>query len=156
MSWCRHAVTLFSSTCERALCCCHARDTETGKAKNPPFFCEFSDLLPSSTVILLKVSTKTHCHSPEPSLPCLSSPLFPPSSLPPSSLHPTILYCSFCARKQKICLPHTRGCLPVSHKVQTAWESTALPAPSTANVCVCTVNNTRSYFGEVVSLPLCK
>lgn len=63
---------------------CAAATLETlrrAKQRVLPFLCAFSDLLPSSTVILLKVSTKTHCHSPEPSLPCLSSPLFPPSIL---------------------------------------------------------------------------
>lgn len=73
----------------------------------------------SLTFILLKVSTNTHCHSPYPSLSPYAIPPFSPTI-------PTLPYCSFCARRQKICLPYTQRCVPVSHKVQTAWESTAM------------------------------
>lgn len=92
----------------------------------------FSDLSSIKHLVIL----------PFPPCATTSSPPTPP--LPPN--YSTVPYCSFCARRQKICLPDTQGCLPVSHKVQTAWDSTALPAPSTANLCVplcvCTVNNT--------------
>lgn len=137
---------------------CAAATLETlrrAKQRVLPFLCAFSDLLPSSTVILLKVSTKTHCHSPEPSLPCLSSPssLHPPSLPPPSILLSFIVVFVQESRKSAypthgdVCQSHTKFKLLgkaqhyLHHQQQTC-------------VCVCTVNNTCSYFGEVVSLPL--
>jgi len=151
------------------LCCCHPQDRERSHLPRIS-----SDLSPS-TFILLKVSTKTHCHSPYLSLSLCH--VFPPFSLFPSSppLRPTLPYCSFCARRQKICLPYTQGCLPVSHKVQIAWESFTCAINSKCVcvsvyilyvlayslqwlnlcVCVCTVNNACTSLCVLVALPLC-
>lgn len=96
-----------------------------------------------------------------------------PSPLSPSI--PTLPYCSFCARRQKICLPYTQRCVPVSHKVQTAWESTAMNIKPVyvfvreciytvcpmrvlsrdSDVCARMVNTTCTCLCVYVALPLC-
>lgn len=134
---------------------CAAATLETlrrAKQRVLPFLCAFSDLLPSSTVILLKVSTKTHCHSPEPSLSSPSS-FHPPSLPPPSILLSFIVVFVQESRKsaypthRDVCQSHTKFKLlgKAQHYLHHQQQT-----------CVCTVNNTCSYFGEVVSLPLCK
>lgn len=108
--------------------CCHPRNWETGWGKSSHLPHLLFDLLSSSTIILLKYKI-----SP--------SPLFLPmpslsSSVPPSPWPPPLPYCSFCARRQKICLPYTQGCLPVSQSSNCLGKH-SFTCTINSNVCVC-------------------
>lgn len=65
----------------------------------------------------------------------LSFSFFPAFAFhPPLSQYPLLKLLR--KKAENLLTSHTQGCLAASHQVQTAWESTALPALSTVNVCV--------------------